>query len=162
MLFQNFPITYFEVGPNKEQVIIQDFLRAVKIDPILKENDTLFTIYMANDGETPEIISHKSYKTTQYHWVIMLVNEKFDPWRDFPQRDSIVRQIAMETYDDINAVHHYVDENNNIVDELHDGKIPISNIEYEMRKNEDKRVIKIPRLDVVKQFVSQYNSLISV
>lgn len=161
MFFENFPATYFNVSPT-QKVVIQDFIRAVKIDPVLKENDALFTYYRAKDGDTPEIISHKMYRTTQYHWVIMVLNEKFDPWRDFPQSDYNLRKMASDKYADIDGVHHYVDANNNIVDALHPNKIPVTNIEYEIALNESKRLIKIMKPEVLTQFVKSYESLIRV
>lgn len=161
MLFENFPVTYFDID-SRNKVVIQDFLRAVKIDPALKENDIFYTIYEAKDGETPEIISHKSYKSTQYHWVIMLLNEKFDPWRDFPQPDSVIQKVASEKYADPNATHHYVDPNNNIVDELDPTGIPVSNIEHERIENEKKRKVKILKPAVLAEFVRQYENLVNV
>lgn len=97
MFFQKFPFTLFEVSKTQSS-IVTDFIRAVKIDPTLKEDDIFFDMYEAADGETPEIISHKVYGTTQFHWVIMLLNEKFDPWRDFPQPYGVVEKLTKEKY----------------------------------------------------------------
>ena len=161
MFFQNFPLTYFDIT-KKDKVLVTDFLRAIKIDPKLKELDGAFTFYEARDGETPEIISHKFYKTTQYHWVIMLFNEKFDPWNDFPQSDYVIQKLCNEKYVDINATHHYEDSNGNWVDQFYPEKIEITNIEFERQENEKKRVIKIPTSNVLTEFVTQYKQLIAI
>lgn len=161
MLFDSFPTTFFKLS-DTNNIVVTDFIRAIKIDPSLKDNPIFFTTYEARDGDTPEIISHKFYKTTQYHWVIMVINEKFDPWRDFPQSDEVIVAYSSEKYNDINATHHYEDANGNVVDEFAQLSTPISNLEYERKLNETKRIIKIMKLEVVQQFVEKYKALISI
>lgn len=160
MFFEKFPLMYMP-QPDGSRTLVTDFIRAIKIDPQLKFNELLYDIYIAKDGETPEIISHKKYKSTQYHWVIMLLNEKFDPWRDFPQSDANLIKMAKEKYLDINSVHHYEDGFGNWVDEFTSGKTPITNIEYERQLNEQKREVKILRPELLAEFVTQYRQLIS-
>jgi hypothetical protein len=160
MLFNNFPSTLFKLTDDSS-VVVTDFIRAIKLDPQLKDNSLLYTLYEASDGETPEVISHKFYKSTEYHWVIMLVNEKFDPWRDFPQTDNVVIAGAKEKYSDINAIHHYEDSNHNVVDEFYPLSTPITNIDHERRVNESKRTVKVLKKQVLSDFVDQYRSLIS-
>lgn len=160
MLFQNFPSTLFELDKNNS-VVVTDFIRAIKIDPKLKEEDVFYDFYEAADGETPEIISHKMYGTTQFHWVIMLMNEKFDAWNDFPQTPQTIQKVAAEKYSNINAVHHYEDVNGNWVDQFYVGRNPITNLEYEFQENEMKRTVKILKRVVLDAFVDQYESLIA-
>jgi len=110
----------------------------------------------------PEIISHKVYGTTMYHWVIMAINERFDPYNDFPKADSILLKYTEEKYGDINGIHHYEDANGNWVDVFTVGGIPITNIEHERKENEKKRTLKILKRDVLEEFVTQYEELIAV
>ena len=160
MFFQKFPTTLFDTT-KLDSVVVTDFIRAVKIDQRLKEDDIFYDFYEAQDDEMPEVISHKFYKTTQYHWVIMLVNEKFDPWNDFPKSETTLIKAATEKYADINAVHHYQDSLGNVVDAFSDG-IPITNIEYEQQENEKKRTVKILKRNVLDAFVEQYETLVAV
>lgn len=164
MFFKPFPPIYYEIATNN-QVIVTDFLRAIKLDPKLKENPIFFKMYEIQDGDTPEIISHKFYGSTMYHWVLMLLNEKFDPWRDFPQSDEVVRKFAEEKYDDLNDIHHYEDANGNWINDsggLNEFEIPITNIEYELDLNERKRSIKILDKSILSTFVNEYTQLISI
>lgn len=161
MFFQKFPTTLFDVSKT-EQVVIQDFIRAVKIDPQIKENTLFFDYYEAHDNEMPEIISHKFYKSTHYHWVIMLINEKFDPWNDFPKSDDILIKYATDRFDDINAIHHYEDSRGNIVDVFAEDKNPITNLEYIRQENEKKRTVKILKRNVLDAFVDEYQTLIAI
>lgn len=160
MFFNKFPLTSFKLDP-KTNILVTDIIRAVKVDPYLKNSDIFYYTYTAKDGETPEIISHKAYKSTQYHWVIMLINEKFDAWNDFPQPDIVIQRMAVDKYSSLTAVHHWEDSNGNQVDEL-SGGIPITNIEYERQQNELKRTIKILKPELLTEFVSRYQELVSV
>jgi len=161
MFFENFPSTYFRVD-DSTLVVVTDFLRAIKIDPVLKDNSLMYDVYEIKDNETPEMISHKFYKSTQYHWVIMLVNEKFDPYRDFPKSDEILIEFAKTQYTNINDVHHYEDANMNWVDNINTTGIPITNLEYVRELNEATRPIKILKRELLSEFVQQYKNLISV
>lgn len=161
MLFQKFPTTLFDIS-RTEQVVIQDFIRAVKIDPQLKENSLFFDYYEAKDNEMPEIISHKFYKSTQYHWVIMLINEKFDPYNDFPKSDDILIKYAKDKFGNINAIHHYEDSRGNIVDQFATDKTPITNIDYIRNENEKKRIVKILKRSMLDSFVDEYQTLVAV
>ena len=160
MFFDNFPITYFQTD-STTQVVVTDFLKAVKLDPVLTSNSLYYNVYNAQDNDTAEIISHKFYKSTQYHWVIMLLNQKFDPDRDFPKDEDTLIAYANRYYTDIDAIHHYEDSNGNWVDNITTAGIPITNIEYVRELNEAKRPTKILNQELLSEFVQQYYSLIS-
>ena len=160
MFFDNFPYTFFKLDATN-QVIVTDFITAIKLDPQLKTDTLLFDIYEAKDNETPEIISHKAYKSTEYGWVIMLVNEKFDPHRDYPKSDDLLVAYAQATYANIDAVHHYEDMNGNWVDNITTSGNPITNMEYVRNQNEATRTIKLLKQEVLSEFVQQYKNLLS-
>jgi len=160
MFFDYFPNTYFNID-DKTLVLVTDFIRAVKLDKVLKTDPTLFYEYECLDNEMPEIISHKFYKSTYYHWVIMLLNEKFDPYRDFPKDDASIIKMTTDKYTDINGIHHYEDSSGDYVDVFYVGGAPITNLEYERRLNQEKRSIKIMHPEVLSEFVQSYKQLIS-
>lgn len=164
MFFKSFPSIYYEISQSN-QTLVTDFLRAIKLDYSLKENPIFYKIYEIQNGDTPEIISHKFYGTTAYHWVLMLLNEKFDPFRDFPQPDEVVWKYVMDKYSDVNAIHHYEDSNGNWINtsnQLNEFEIPITNIEHELTLNERKRTIKIMDKTILSEFVNEYTKLIGI
>ena len=160
MFFSKFPVTTFDID-TKNKILVTDIIRAIKVDPNLKMNDIYFYMYDAKDDETPEIISHKVYNSTLYHWVIMLINDKFDPWNDFPKNDIVLQKMTLDKFGSLDDTHHYEDIDGNIVDELSSG-IPITNIQYSRQVNESKRAIKILKKEVLTDFVSQYQTLIKL
>jgi hypothetical protein len=160
MFFENFPKIGFKLS-DSDSAMVQDIIRAVRIDPKLKNESLVFIPYQIADNETPEMISHKFYGTTAYHWVIMVLNEKFDPYEDFPKSDKILRKYCELKYDDILGTHHYIDSNGIAVDEFNTEKIPVTNLEYETDLNDKKRGIKVLRLEALNEFVGTYLTAIT-
>lgn len=161
MFFKNFPVIPYQISKT-ESVAVQDIIRAVQIDPKLKQESMFYTNYRISDNETPEMISFKFYGTTAYHWVIMILNERFDPYDDFPKSDRILRKHCESKYTDILGVHHWIDPIfSQPTDEFNTEKIAITNLEYETELNEKKRHIKILKPEVLSEFVAQYISTIT-
>lgn len=161
--FDKIPFTEFEIK-RKEKVLVRDFVRAVKIDPAFLNDASLFTPYNAKDEETPEVISYNFYGTVAYHWVIALINGKYDYLNDYPRSELVLREYVVEKYGTLNKVHHYEDLNGNWVDNLPGGaefKIPVTVLEYEKKENESKRTMKILRKELLTEFVNTYESAIS-
>ena len=86
MYFANFPkIVYdFDLSGGTDYKIVTDITRNVRVRKKILENITLYDYYDIAEGDTPEIISEKIYGTPYYHWVIMLVNQRYDYVNDFP------------------------------------------------------------------------------
>lgn len=161
MFFKNFPVIPYKISTT-ESVGVQDIIRAVKLDPQLKNESLFYTDYRVADNETPEMISHRFYGTTMYHWVIMLLNEKFDPYEDFPKSDKILRKYCELKYENILGVHHYIDPlYGQPTDEFNTEKIVVTNLEYETNVNESKRLIKILKKEVLSEFVDNYTKTIT-
>jgi hypothetical protein len=92
----------------------------------------------------------------------MLLNEKFDPYNDFPKSDDVVRKSTINTFGSLEGVHHYVDSEGYIVDEFASGKIPVTNYEHMTQLNEAKRSLKILKKELLSEFVQNYAGLINV
>jgi hypothetical protein len=97
MYFANFPkIVYdFDLTNGVDYKIVTDITRNVRLRKQILENISLYDYYDVEEGETPEIISEKIYGTPYYHWVIMLVNQRYDYVNDFP-----LTQLELDTYID--------------------------------------------------------------
>lgn len=103
----------FNIGTNNEVRKIRDITMNLRFKKSLLDDITLFDFYDIRDGETPEKVSEKFYGTPQYHWVIMLLNERFDVLDDWPMT-SVQFERFMETkygIGNFKQIHHYVDLN---------------------------------------------------
>lgn len=124
MYFSNFPtIVYdFNINGKTDYKIITDITRNVRFRKRVLENIALYDEYDIEDGETPEIISEKIYGTPFYHWVIMLVNQRYDYINDFPLTQRELDTLVETKYGNAkDHAHHYVytnpTTNNNAIKE---------------------------------------------
>ena len=159
MYFDNFPTTSYETLDG-ENILVTDIVRVVSVPSSIMNDDNLYDFYAMADNETPEIVSHKFYGSTAYHWVIMLLNQRYDLWSDFPVSDSIIRKACEDKYGGIDVIHHHEDSNGNWVDEYTFPKLPVTAYEYELALNEEKRIVKVLKKAYLPEFIQSYTELI--
>lgn len=120
MYFNKFPTLLYEftgVGEDKTNkgVLIRDITKNIRFKKDFIESLPLTETYKVRDGDTPEIISEKLYGTPLYHWVIMLLNQRYDYINDFPLSQRELDAMILTKYgNSANRVHHFVDESGNI------------------------------------------------
>lgn len=165
MYFKGFPSIYyiFDVKGQEVAKIVKDITKNVRLRKQILSNITVYDTYDMQEGETPEIVAAKIYGAAEYHWVIMLANDRYDYKNDFPMDQYSLNDYITDKYGpdeaDWYAVHHYEDEDGYTVSYDPDNLAsltPISNYDYEVRLNDSKRQIKIihPRLlgNILKQY----------
>ena len=113
MYFANFPKIVYDfdttVGTNYQ--IVTDITRNVRFRKKILENISLYDYYDMKEGETPEIVSEKIYGTPYYHWVIMLVNQRYDYITDFPISQLELDKYVLYKYGEGRSehIHHYTE-----------------------------------------------------
>ena len=147
MYFKGFPqfLYDFNYGDRVKTSIVKDITRNIRFRKEILQNVTLFDEYDIIDGETPEIIAERVYGNSEYHWIIMLANERFDYRNDFPLAYVELSRYVTDKYGVGNEddVHHYIDSNGFIVNSDEPGATSVSNRQYEEVQNEKKRRIKL-------------------
>lgn len=100
MYFKDFPkfLYDFNYGDTTKTTVVTDITRNVRFRKHLLSNISLYDEYDIIDGETPEIIAEKFYGSPEYHWVIMLANDKYDWRNDFPLREGVLVEHIKRTY----------------------------------------------------------------
>lgn len=173
MYFKEFPNIFYDFkydGTNETKVsVVTDITRNIRFRKEILENVVMYDSYDIEDGDTPEIIAEKVYGNPQYHWIIMLANGAYDWTSDFPLEYQSLQKHIEDTYgtaaDDIRhwetqTVGYDSDEDWHIVNSNYPGAVSITNRQYEERKNEEKRRIKIVSPDVVSVILKQYKDLL--
>lgn len=156
MYFQYFPFTLYTLDDGTTvNYITNIFLRNV-IDDEIKNNLSLFDEYDILDGETPEILSFKFYRTPNLHWLILHTNDILDPRFDWPLSTYNLIKYCEGKYDNINAAHHYINSDGYIVNSTEIGATPVSNFVYEEELNEEKRRIKIIKPNYIDAMISEF------
>jgi hypothetical protein len=161
-----------------DYLLVKNLFRRVKLRDDLQNVFTIFDKYQIIDGARPETVAQELYGSSQYDWVVLVcagITRVRDQW---PLSDKQIYDYAYELYgNDLNSVHHY--ETTEVKDSqdrliLPAGKvvdsnftipnpssplstlnpvIGISNYEYEVRKNNEKRGIYVLKPRYLQQVI---------
>lgn len=146
----------FIINGKEELRSVKDITTNVRFRKQLLSQVTLYDEYDIQSGETPDIIAAKYYGSSDYHWVIMLANERFDYLNDFPLDHYAFELYVNDKYGDtLYDTHHHEDENGYVVNV----GFPVSNYEYEERENEKKRRIKLINPKMLSTILSNYKAV---
>lgn len=98
--FTNFPKIPYEFNINGKTILINlvDIALNVRARKTALENYLIYDEYDIEDGETPDVISEKLYGKPYYHWLIMLINQRYDYIQDFPLRSIDLERLVTEKY----------------------------------------------------------------
>jgi len=163
MYFKDFPkILYeFKVGSNDQTAIVSDITRNIRFRRDILANVSLYDEYDIMDGETPEIIAEKIYGNAEYHWIIMLANDRYDYLEDFPLSSyELEKHITAKYPDNEYGTHHYEDADGYVVNSTASGAVSVSNYQYETRRNESKRRIKIVSPTLIGTILRNFKELL--
>lgn len=164
---------------SKEYVRVKNLFRRVKLRDDLQNIFTLFNKYEINQGERPDTVAENLYGSADLDWVVMLTAGIINVRDQWPLSDADLYRYAENKYgNDLNAVRFY--ETTEVKDSsgrliLPKGKVVdsgftipnpanksttlnpvtgISNYEYEVRMNDDKRFIYILKPDYLQLYLN--------
>ena len=164
--FEMFPNIYYDAKGDGKFVIQKNILARLKLVDEVKKNILGFDYYDVKDGETPEMIAHKYYGDSNYHWTILLVNEIVDYYEDWPMSVQRFEEFVKEKYDNPQAIHHYeitqtsgdtsikIDVGMNTTE--YPSAVAVSNYQYEDKLQEQKRQIRLITPEYIEQFVKEF------
>lgn len=161
--FSSFPkISYpFLVNGQEKNILVTDITTNVRFIQQSLASIQLFDTYSIKDGETPEIISSKFYGTPNYHWIIMLANQRYDYINDFPRSQHQLDKYIDGKYGiTADSIAYYL-KAGKVVDAGTVDSIEISNRDHETIVNETKRQIKIIPQDYVKAIMNDLETLLN-
>jgi hypothetical protein len=160
MYFSKFPYTYYSLDDVASVQVIKNILMRVQISEEIKDNLSVYDEYDITDGETPEIIADRFYGNSQYHWIVLHMNDIIDPRFDWPLSTHNLIKYCESKYDNINSTHHYVDTNGYVVNSTATGATSVTNFQYEEALNEEKRRIKVLKPQYIDAVVQEFNAKI--
>lgn len=120
MYFDNFKTLLYpfpSIGENKsdKSMLIKDITTNIRFKKAFIESLPLTETYKIMDGDTPEIISEKLYDTPDYHWILMLLNQRYDYINDFPLSNRELEIMISNKYGSAtNNIRHFEDANGNV------------------------------------------------
>lgn len=101
MYFKSFPKMLYDVDKSDgtySLINVVDITKNVRVIKRVLENITLYDEYDMMDGETIEMVAEKIYGNPELHWVIMIVNQRYDYLRDFPMSSTEFEEYIDEKY----------------------------------------------------------------
>ena len=169
--FTNLPKVGYDInGTGKDSFLsVTNIMKSVRFKPSVLEDIIDYYPYYVKEGERPDIIAHAQYGNIGYAYLIMLVNDIYDPNFDWPLSSQIFEKFIINKYGSvttaISGVKHYyqivraevartgtserIPEVKFVVDEttydaLDSGdRTTLSNYDYEVELNDAKREIKL-------------------
>ena len=175
--FSRFPTMIYDMKNNGNYKLLPDILRRVKQRASIKQGQFVFDNYDVRDGEKPEDVAYRWFGDAQLHWVILMTNNITDRYYQWPMNQPQFAEYLTDKYGAGNedAVHHYevtqdsgrtsgegpndysylVEVNSDT-----DNATTITNREYEERKQDKLRQIRLLDKRYLGDFLSEFELLI--
>ena len=172
--FSRFPLMAYDMAGNRVYKLLPDILRRVKLRSGLRSGSFLFDNYDVKDGERPEDIAYKWFGDPELHWVILMTNNITDRYYQWPLTQPQFEEHLKDKYGagSEDAVHHYEitqtsgptssRDYSHMVECNSDEDNPtiVSNRDYEQRKQDEYRQIRLLDKKYLRTFVNEFESLI--
>tara|TARA_Y100001963_G_C6534282_1_gene332551 strand:- start:2 stop:541 length:540 start_codon:yes stop_codon:yes gene_type:complete len=173
--FETFPKLLYDIDNSKDFKLVTDIFRRIKVREKLKSNAALFSTYDVPSGEQPETTSYKHFGTTDYFWIILMMNDITDRYYGWPLSDADFEKYVNDKYDQPLGVHHHEitqssgpTEGNGPDDFTHkievnsdaSGAEAVTNFEFERRRQDKLRQIKLLDPRFLPMFLEEFERLI--
>jgi len=169
MYFEKFPVILYDSVGNGDFKFVTNLLRRVGLRTKVKNNVLLFDTYDIRSGQTPEEIADKLYDDPELHWVILMVNDITDRYHQWPLNENQFQAYINDKYDNIDAVHHYETTQTSgdttlkidvgTVNTDYPSATAITNYEYEVALENEKRQIRLLDPSYVEIFMEEFELL---
>ena len=168
--FTNFgKILYDPIGDNNPK-LVTNIMSRVRMRAHMKKNVIMLDSYDVQENESPEIVADKHHGSPYYHWVVMLLNDISDVNHDWVKSTRQLQKYLLSKYTEIELTetHHYeipqTSGDTSINIEVENTTYPsasiVTNYEYEVAINDDKRSIDLLRNEYLGFFEDEFQSLI--
>ena len=103
--FRNLPKVKYDIygaEPNKYRNVT-NIMKRISFKPSVIEDISDYYPYRVKDGERPDIIAHQRYGTVAYAYLIMLINNIYDPLFDWPLSSQQFEKYLTNKYGSVTA-----------------------------------------------------------
>ena len=172
---------------SRSYVRVKNLFRRVKLRDDLQNVFTLFNKYQIEEGARPDTVAEELYGNSELDWVVLLTAGIVNVHNEWPLSSRDIYRFAESKYGlDLNNIHHYettlvknskgktilpagmvVDSTFTMVNPdsptyANITPVPvvgISNYEYEVKINEEKRSIYVLRREYLQQYLNDMRSI---
>jgi len=172
MYFTHFPKVDYDVNGDGVTTKMTDITRRSRISEQSIIYAASYDYYDIGDGEKPEDIAHDYYGEASLHWVVLMVNNIQDVYKDWPMSVNRLERYVKSKYDNIDDIHHYeiyqdsgdttvtIELPNDPATTIPVDATAITNAEYEEAELEKKRRIRLIRPQFVDQLKEEFRKSI--
>jgi len=161
-------VDYVNVGQSNSKTVT-NILKRAAIREVVKDNLAIYTKYIIKSGETPESIAFNVYGDAELHWVILLTNDIYDRYHQWPMNVNQFLAYVNEKYTNPNATHHYeISQSSGDTSVKIDigsdntgypSATAITNFEYEESRQDALRQIRLLNVAQVNKVVNDFSRL---
>lgn len=138
-----------------DQIRAVDIITGAKVKDFVKNYRGIsYRPYAIQDGDRPDNVAYKLYNNAKYDWIILLVNDMYSIYDDWPKSSTELERYIIAKYGSISAasstIKYYYDADGNIIDLTTFNTLPAASrnsesvLAWEYRMNDRKRIIRIP------------------
>ena len=168
--FNQFSTMLYDPAGDGSAKLCTNIMSRVRVRANMKKEIVMLDPYDVKENETPEIVADKHHGSPYYHWVVMLLNDISDVNHDWVKSTRQLQKYLLTRYTEtqLNETHHYeisqTSGDTTINIEVENTTYPsatvITNYEYEVALNEEKRSIDLLRNEYLGFFVDEFENLI--
>ena len=169
MYFANFPLIPYDSVGDGQYKLVTNLLKRVALRAKVKTNTSLFDTYNVKEGQTPEMIADKLYGDPNLHWIVMYVNNITDRYHQWPLTTPQFLAFLNDKYSNPDGLHHYeitqTSGDTTVTIDIgtdnteHSGATLITNREFEEKRQDTLRAIRLLDPAYVDQFVEEFENL---
>ena len=103
--FRNIPKVKYDIyGTEPKQYSnVTNIMKRISFKPAVIEDISDYLPYRVNDGERPDTISYQRYGSVAYAYLIMLVNDNYDPLFDWPLSSQQFEKYLTNKYGSVSS-----------------------------------------------------------
>ena len=168
--FENFGKMLYDPVGNGNPKVVTDIMSRVRMRANMKKNVVMLDPYDVQENETPEIVADKHHGSVYYHWVVMILNDISDVNHDWVKSTRQLQKYLMSKYTETQLAepHHYeipqTSGDTTVMIQVENTTYPsatvVTNYEYEIALNEEKRSIDLLRNEYLGYFEDEFQNLI--
>ena len=167
--FSQFPIMLYDPVGDGSAKLVTNIMKRVRVRSNMKKEMVMLDQYDVKENETPEIIADKHHGSPHYHWVVMLVNDISDINHDWVKSTRQMQKYLLSKYTEtqLTETRHYeisqTSGDTTIKIEVENSTYPsataITNYEYEIALNDEKRSVDLLRNEYLTFFVDEFEGI---
>ena len=103
--FRNIPKVKYDINgaEPKKYLNVTNIMKRISFKPSVIEDISDYYPYRVKDGERPDIISHQKYGSVAYAYLIMLINDIYDPLFDWPLTSQQFEKYLISKYGSVSS-----------------------------------------------------------